>query len=44
MTKPKYMALADFQWLWTNTLKPAIPSLITVASVATCQSIVDELT
>lgn len=43
MTKEKYMALADFQTLWANKLKPWIntnkadeadlPSLATIAEV-----------
>ena len=47
MTKEKYMALADLQTLWTNRMKPTIVDFVngkvTVASVATCQSIIDEL-
>lgn len=26
MTKARYMALADFQTLWTNQIKPSLPS------------------
>lgn len=33
MTKPNYMALADFQDLWTNQIKPAIPSIAGTADV-----------
>jgi hypothetical protein len=55
MTKEHYMALADFQTLWDDSLKPHIsstyatkqevPETITSnsASVDTCISIVDEL-
>jgi hypothetical protein len=31
MSKEKYMALADFQTLWTNTIKPSLPSRQEVA-------------
>ena len=47
MTKEKYMALADFQTLWTEKIKPAIPGIAGTADYAsdqTCESIVDELT
>ena len=52
MTKEKYMALADVQSLWTNTIKPFIGQTfatkdeagVDYASVATCESIIDELT
>jgi hypothetical protein len=47
MTKEKYMALADFQTLWTNQIKPEIPTIAgtpTPASIQTCQDIVSELT
>lgn len=55
MTKEHYMALADFQTLWDNSLKPHIsttyatkaevPETITSksSSVDTCMSIIDEL-
>lgn len=43
MTKANYMALADFQTLWDESIKPAIPTLIDTASVQTCEAIVDEL-
>lgn len=44
MTKDHYMALDDFQDLWTNRIKPSIPALRGVASVETCEAIIDELT
>ena len=47
MTKARYMALADFQDLWTNRIKPQIPTIAgvpTMATSATCESIIDELT
>lgn len=47
MTKEKYMALADLQTVWDNTLKPWIQQQITpqtYASVETCKSIISELT
>ena len=50
MTKEKYMALADFQSLWTNQIKPWINTnkaaksdLPTYASTETCEAIVSEL-
>lgn len=43
MTKDNYMALADFQDLWSNRIKPAIPAFRDIASVETCESIIDEL-
>lgn len=43
MTKAKYMALEDFQTLWDDAIKPAIPDLIETASTETCEAIVDEL-
>jgi len=47
MTRDNYMALADFQNLWTNQIKPEIPTIAgtspNYASAATCESIVDEL-
>lgn len=55
MTKDNYMALADFQTLWDDSLKPHIsstyatkeevPETITSksSSVDTCMSIIDEL-
>ena len=42
--KENYMALEDFKTLWDNKLKPAIPGLTEYASVATCESIIEELT
>ena len=47
MTKDHYMALADFQTLWTEKLRPAIPGIAGTADYAseqTCESIIDELT
>ena len=48
MTKAKYMALADLQTVWNNKMKPYIQETYVaksnVAAVATCESIVDELT
>ena len=44
MTKEPYMALADFQTVWDNSIKPAIPDLIPTASTATCEAIINELT
>ena len=47
MTKDHYMALADFQNIWTNVIKPAIPEIAgnaDYASVETCEDIIDELT
>ena len=34
MTKEHYMALADFQNLWTNTIKPQIPTIAGAAGKA----------
>lgn len=45
MTKERYMALADFQALWDDTIKPAIPDIaVTYATDAVCEDIIDELT
>lgn len=50
MTKAKYMALDDLQTVWSEKIKPAIEQTYATkqdtgtASVATCQSIIDELT
>lgn len=44
MPKSKYMALEDFQTLWTNTLKPAIPSLTPQATDAEAEAAAEELT
>ena len=51
MTKPKYMALADVQTVWTDKMKPWINTnkadksdLPTFATTSTCQDIVSELT
>lgn len=44
MTKEHYMALADFQELWTNRIKPSIPALNGAATVETCEAIIEELT
>ena len=41
--KENYMALEDFKTLWDNKLKPVIPELTEYATVATCESIIDEL-
>ena len=30
MSKPKYLALADLQELWTNKIKPSLPTKTTV--------------
>lgn len=38
------MALADFQTLWDDAIKPAIPGLIPHATVAEAQSAASELT
>lgn len=38
MTKPNYMALADFQTLWDQKLKPAIPTIAGTADYATEQT------
>ena len=43
MTKSSYMALADFQTLWTNQIKPEIPTIAgtpTFATPAECRAIV----
>jgi len=40
----KYMALDDFQTLWDNAIKPAIPGLTKYATTNTCESIITELT
>ena len=34
MTKEKYMALADFQTLWTDKIKPKIPEIAGTADVS----------
>lgn len=34
MTKERYMALADVQSLWTNTIKPQIPTIAGTGSKA----------
>ena len=47
MTKKNYMALEDFQELWTNAIKPKIPEIAGVedyATAQTCEDIIDELT
>ena len=44
MTKDHYMALEDFQELWTNRIKPTIPALNGEASNETCEAIINELT
>jgi len=52
MTKENYMALADVQTVWTNSIKPWITQNYATkqeakaahASTATCESIIDELT
>lgn len=47
MTKEKYMALADFQTLWTDRIKPRIPEIAgnsAPASDQTCEDIITELT
>lgn len=45
MPKDKYMALADFQSIWTNSIKPAIPSIaVTYASVSEATAAAAELT
>ena len=46
MTKAKYMALADFQSLWTTTIKPWIQQsvVVTYASTQTCEDIISEIT
>ena len=46
MTKARYMALADFQDLWTNKIKPAIPGIAGTADYATdqtCEAAADEI-
>lgn len=46
MTKAKYMALADFQTLWSNSIKPAIPSIAGTANFASdslCEDAADEI-
>ena len=46
MTKARYMALADFQDLWTNKIKPAIPDIAgtsNFASDALCEAAADEI-
>ena len=35
MTKERYMALADFQSLWTDTIKPALDEQYDTAERAT---------
>lgn len=43
--KENYMALEDFQTLWSNKIKPAIPTATkSIASQAVCKAIIDELT
>ena len=52
MTKENYMALADFQTLWKNVIKPFINETYATknevsanfASVSTCEEIISELT
>ena len=47
MTKANYMALADFQTLWTDHIKPAIPTIAGTANFATVaesESAANELT
>lgn len=36
MTKENYMALADFQTLWSNTIKPALPASAAAPAVGLC--------
>lgn len=43
MTKANYMALADFQEIWSNKIKPAIPAFRDIATVETCEACVTEL-
>jgi len=43
MTKATYMALEDFQTLWTDQIKPEIPTIAgtpTFATPAECRAIV----
>ena len=37
MTKAKYMALEDFQTIWTNRIKPKIPEIAGTAGYASTQ-------
>ena len=46
MTKAKYMALEDFQTLWDDKIKPAIPEIAGTAGYATeqtCEAAADEI-
>lgn len=46
MTKERYMALADFQDIWTNKIKPAIPGIAGTADYASdaiCEAAADEI-
>ena len=46
MTKGKYMALEDFQTLWDDKIKPAIPEIAGTAGYATeqtCEAAADEI-
>lgn len=46
MTKAKYMALEDFQTLWDEKMKPAIPKIAGTAGYATeqtCEAAADEI-
>ena len=46
MTKEKYMALADFQTLWTDRIKPQIPAIAGTADYASddlCEAAAEEI-
>ena len=43
MTKASYMALADFQTLWTSQIKPAVQMKLTFATVEVAEAVIDEL-
>ena len=34
MSKPKYLALADLQELWTNKIKPSLPTKTAVDNIS----------
>lgn len=44
MPKPRYMALADFQTLWSDKIKPKIPELVGTATDAEAEASAEELT
>lgn len=44
MAKDRYMALEDFQTLWTNSIKPAVLLKADVATVSESSNAANELT